>query len=222
MSFCSWFLLEFLKQKVLQPYGLFHGGVDLSIDLCERDGSCTAWLLGHCTGRKNFLPHCLPAELGAWVDTQCGWREGAGAAVGSSPGLAGGIIRFQPGHGDDSLCAWPDGVSVKRSGKERRGAFLAAAGNKHLCSSTTPGCETRPCQRLGPPLSIPSQPSGSAFTAGKWRNKSNTKSRKEFGKLCDRVEVAVLTRSESCKDHPRPCHIPSLGRGYLTSSLQQG
>lgn len=63
MSFCSWFLLEFLKQKVLQPYGLFHGGVDLSIHLCERDGSCTAWLLGHCTGRKNLETLLLPAPL---------------------------------------------------------------------------------------------------------------------------------------------------------------
>lgn len=100
----------------------------LSIPLCGRDGGCPAWLLGHCTGRKDLeaapsYPTPLIAKLGDGVKVRCRWREGAEAAAGSSPELACGTVWFQPGHRDNSSHARPDGFSGKRSRKGRRGAL---------------------------------------------------------------------------------------------------
>lgn len=77
------------------------------------------------------------------------------SALGSSPGLAGGMVRFQPGHGDDSLCAWPHDVSGKKSGKER--SFPCRCWEQASLQLHHPRMSDSPCQRLGHPS--PSSPS---------------------------------------------------------------
>lgn len=101
------FLLEFLKQKRLQPLqsllwwcGSLHparGEMEAAQPGC--------W--GTAPGGKTWKLW----KLGVWLKVWCRWREGAEAAVGSSPELASVMVWFQPGHGDNSLHAWPDGVS---------------------------------------------------------------------------------------------------------------
>lgn len=141
-------------------------------------------------GLGNSAPSCptaLIVKLGAWVKAQCGWREGAEAAVGNSPELAGGTAWFQPGHGDNSPHARPDGVSGKRSGKGRRGVLTLSLPLLGTSASAAPpprDGRQPPARGWVPPLR-PHPASSSAFTA--WKNEGTNVIRRAARNLENRA-----------------------------------
>lgn len=154
-------LLECLKQKMLQPYSLFpwccgfqHPSLWEGWRLPSLAVGASHWEEGLGNAAPSD-PTATIAKLGAGVKVRCRWREGAEVAAGSSPELAGGMVWFQPAHGDNSSHARPDGVSGKRSGKGRRGALTLSfplPGTRGSAAPLPRGGRQPPARGWVPPL----------------------------------------------------------------------
>lgn len=164
VSLHSSFLLECLKQRMLQPYGLFPwwcGSASLPVgEMSAAQPGCWGTALQERTRKLcSCLPHCSPSKAwclgigavqkvlnqqrGAAQNWPVGWC-GFSQATGTTACTLGQMALVEKGAG--------------RGGEERSAnAFLATAGSKRLCISTAQGWETAPCQRPGPPS--PSSPS---------------------------------------------------------------